>query len=109
MVEFDSEMTENDQMWKPDRRETYKDVEQRVSAFSAWIVSRKEDNMVVLSHGVWIEVCLEICCPGTLGGRRVYNCDAYACEIVSRDGQFVRMDNVKQIFGQYRRETATKF
>ena len=101
-VTFDPEMQELDILWKPDERETVWNVEQRIAEFFSWIIQREEENIVVVSHGVWIEVCLKTLCPNILQvGRRVYNCDAYSGQIVSRDGKFLRLDHVQQISGPY--------
>jgi broad specificity phosphatase PhoE len=100
MVSFDPEMTAKDEQWKPDERETLSDVEKRVHAVLSWLVQQGQDNIVVVSHGVWIEVCLQLIYPAALtGGRRVYNCDGFACQVVSCNGRFVRFESVTQIVG----------
>jgi len=98
-VQFDAEMTELDELWRPDRRETWDDIRARVRKFLDVLSVRPEGNVVVVSHGVWIECCLHVGCPGFLaGGRRVYNCDAYACRVVSRSGKFLRLEDVRQVY-----------
>lgn len=92
-------MPDSDEWWKPDKRENWADINARVHKFLQWLVRRQEDNIVVVSHGVWIESCLQLGCPGVLEGRRVYNGDAFACDTVSRDGSFVRFQHVRQIYG----------
>jgi len=97
-------LAERDELWKSDRRESWGDVRDRVRTFlSSILCKRTEDNIVVVSHGVWIECCLEIGSPGILSAdsKRVYNCDAFACKVVSDDysGEFVRFDDVQQIYG----------
>ena len=102
-------MTEHDDAWKSDRRETWDDIGLRVHRFLEWLVvqpqpqhlARAADNVVVVSHGVWIETLLRNHAPDLLGrDRRVYNTDAFACECVSANGVFVRIQNVRQICGQ---------
>jgi hypothetical protein len=77
---------------------------------------------VVVSHGVWLETLLRLYAPeywnasnvlaATNGyPKRVYNTDAYQCEVVSRvnsssrndgaGGTFVRIQNVRQICEQH--------
>jgi broad specificity phosphatase PhoE len=92
-------MTEQDELWKSDKRERWQDLSDRVLAFLNKLVRRTEENIVVVSHGVWIECCLRIGCPEALGHRRVFNCDTYACEAVSRRGEFLRFQRVRQIYG----------
>lgn len=102
MIDFDPTMTDEDQAWQPDHRETMTDIERRVDESLAWLVQRTESNIVVVSHGVWIECCLQRYCRRILeGGRRVYNCDAFSCEAVSENGRLVRLDHAKQIHGHH--------
>jgi hypothetical protein len=63
------------------------------------LVQRPETNIVVVSHGVWIEVCLNMLCPGALehGRRRVYNCDMFSGECVSANGQFLGLEKFELI------------
>jgi broad specificity phosphatase PhoE len=99
MVHFDPDMTERDERWKPDKRETWDDVGRRIDHFLAWLVRRSEENVVVVSHGVWIEYLFRLKDPQVLqnGERRVCNLDAFACQCISRDGRFVRLQNGGQI------------
>jgi broad specificity phosphatase PhoE len=98
MVEFQPEMTENDEKWSASERESWGDIRGRVSIFLSRLVQRGEENIVVVSHGVWIETCLRTHRPDALGMRRVHNCDAFACQCISsNDGKFVRLQNVQLI------------
>lgn len=90
-------MSETDHYWSPTQRESWQDVGARIQAFLAWLCQRPETNIVVVSHGVWIETCLGIYCPGALGDRRVYNCDAYATTLLSQNGKVLRLTNVELI------------
>ena len=105
-------MTEQDEIWKPTSRESWQDLEGRIDAFFAWIVTLPEENIVVVSHGVWIEACFRRYQPSVLGSRRVYNLDAFGMECVSTTDtqqqaptaiihpsnyRFVRIQNVCQV------------
>jgi broad specificity phosphatase PhoE len=98
-IHFDRRMTEEDEQWKPDRRETWDDILRRIDRFLDWLVLRREDNVVVVSHGVWIEHLFRTKYPELLenGRRRVHNLDAFACECVSLDGKFQRLEHGIQI------------
>jgi broad specificity phosphatase PhoE len=91
-------MTETDDAWKSDWRETWDDVRRRVDRFLSWLVQQHQNNVVVVTHGVWIEALLRTYAPHVLGKeRRVYNTDAYACQCVSSNGTFSRIQQVRQI------------
>ena len=96
---FDPNMTEADTAWRPDARESIQDVQQRIAAFWEFLVQRPEDNIVVVSHGVWIEACIHRYCPEALdhGRQRVYNCDMFAIECNSKDGRFVGVSNARKL------------
>jgi broad specificity phosphatase PhoE len=98
-VHFDRRMTEEDEQWKADQRETWDDILRRIDHFLDWLVLRREENVVVVSHGVWIEHLFRTKCPELLhnGQRRVHNLDAFACECVSLDGKFQRLEHGIQI------------
>lgn len=97
-VHFDPAMTDKDEKWSDSSRETLDDVIGRVSEFFQWVVQRRETNIFVVSHGVWIECCFKAYFPLMMeGGRRVYNCDLFVSEIVSKDGKFVRMQNLGKL------------
>jgi broad specificity phosphatase PhoE len=92
-------MTEHDDAWSPDHRETIRDIKSRISIFLETLARREESNIVVVSHGVWIECCFLMCCPEALdhGEKRVHNCNVFVGECISRDGKFLRLQNVNQI------------
>jgi broad specificity phosphatase PhoE len=98
-LEMDPSMMETDEAWKIDARENMSQLGQRVLMFLQLLVQRTEDNIVVVSHGVFIEACLQQHAPQALdyGKQRVYNCDMFAMDCVSRDGKFVRIDNTHKI------------
>mmetsp|Transcript_25441 Transcript_25441/g.48206 ORF Transcript_25441/g.48206 Transcript_25441/m.48206 type:complete len:255 (+) Transcript_25441:113-877(+) len=98
-VQFDNSMPEEDVYWSPTQRETYDNVRDRVQAFLQWLRTRPERNICVVSHGVWIETCLQAfgSPPGALGNRRVYNCDAYAVKLVSNEGRVLSLADVTLI------------
>ena len=100
MVQFETEMAENDELWKPTYRETYTEIERRIEMFLTGLVRRPEENIVVVSHGVWIETLFRMYKPEVLdhGRKRVYNCEAYAVQCISGNGRFLRIqENVQQI------------
>lgn len=88
-LQFDSSVTEFDDSWKPDVRESISNVMNRIERFFQWLSHRSEKVVAIVSHGVWIECCLYKYYPSALdGGRRVYNCDVCECDFVTevRDG-----------------------
>lgn len=99
-------MTEEDHAWKPDWRERWVDIEIRVERFLSWLVARRESRIAVVTHGVWIETLFRKYLPIILGEggneRRVHNCDVFVCEVVSRNGAFVRIGPTQQIAGRRR-------
>jgi broad specificity phosphatase PhoE len=97
MVAFDDSMTEDDELWKPDQRETLEGVHERIHEFMEWLVQQPQSHVVVVTHGVFMECCLEYLCQGCLEGKRVYNCDAYASECQSSHGTFVSLHSVRHI------------
>ena len=92
-------MTEFDDAWREDTRETVSGLRLRISHFLRLLVSRSETNVVVVTHGVWLEECFRLYCPQVLenGRRRVFNCDMFAVDCVSKDREFIRFDNPHQI------------
>lgn len=100
-MQFDDGMTEEDELWKPDQREHWSDVQQRVRDFLTWLAQRPENNVVVVTHGVWMECCLEYGCSGSLGGKRVHNCDAFASLSLSKDGVFHCLEDVRQVYSPH--------
>jgi Histidine phosphatase superfamily (branch 1) len=103
MVHFDSSMTETDEVWRPTTREGWDELECRIDAVLQWIVARPEENIMVVSHGVWIEAFLRRHQPSFLGDRRVYNLDAFGMQCVSQKRStstrrgFLRVQNVTKI------------
>jgi Histidine phosphatase superfamily (branch 1) len=105
-------MSEDDTAWQADRRESWHNVAQRVALFLDWLVRQPQTTIAVVSHGIWMETLLRLHAPqammipcattgqGPPTTKRVYNTDAYHCEIVSRGGTFVRMQGVRQICEQ---------
>lgn len=108
LLDFDDDMPNEDVLWQPHQRETWQQVDQRVQSFLQWIVTRTEDSLLVVSHGVWMECCLRQYLLEKQ--QRVFNCDAFSCQIVStrvaERELFVRLQNVQQIYGYRRRSHA---
>jgi hypothetical protein len=104
-------MTEEDEAWKPDQRETLNDLSQRIDNFLVWLAwnqlhciitksstnidknnehdisvhqdQLQEQHLLVVTHGVWMECLFRKFCPQILeGGRRVHNCDLYKADLV---------------------------
>lgn len=102
-VQFD--MTETDERWKKDRRETARDIVFRVQDFvERWIPELTEKTIFVVTHGVWLEYCFRTYASSMmeLANKRIFNCEVYATEIVSSIDHsgccnFVRMQNIRQI------------
>ena len=92
-------MVENDDDWSPVHRETVEHLENRVKAFMQFLTQRSESMIAVVSHGVWIEICLRLFCPEALdhGRKRVHNCNIFVADCVSVSGIFLRLQNVHQI------------
>ncbi|GKZ00890.1 hypothetical protein MPSEU_001040700 [Mayamaea pseudoterrestris] len=105
---FDPAMAEDDTLWSVNSRETQHDVQDRVQYFLNWLVQRPESTIVVVTHGVWMEVCLK----GFLQNR-VYNCHAYTSQVISKNScetgtrmtdessshqVFLRLQNVRRIY-----------
>jgi Histidine phosphatase superfamily (branch 1) len=106
-------MSEDDTAWQADSRESWHNVAQRVTQFLDWLVRQPQTTIAVVSHGIWMETLLRLHAPQAMmmpsntsgigpppAAKRVYNTDAYHCEIVSRGGTFVRMQGVRQICEQ---------
>ena len=94
-------MTEDDLAWSPVRRETVKEIQERIAHFMEILSHFKQTNIVVVSHGVWIESCIKMYCPQALkvngDVQRVQNCNVFFGECISRDGKFLRLQNVRRI------------
>ena len=82
--------TEEDEWWKPDRRETWQNLQQRVDRFLHWASWNQlvgstphGSNLLVVSHGVWIECFLSRYYSKLFEeGKRVYNCDTFCSALV---------------------------
>ena len=99
-IHMDPNMTESDTAWRPDKRESMTELQHRIAAFWEFLVKRPEENIVVVTHGVWMEACMHQYCPAALdhGQRRVYNCDMFAMDCQSTlDGKFLGLTNARQI------------
>eukprot|EP00578_Thalassiosira_sp_NH16_P011570 CAMPEP_0181121154 /NCGR_PEP_ID=MMETSP1071-20121207/24576_1 /TAXON_ID=35127 /ORGANISM="Thalassiosira sp., Strain NH16" /LENGTH=356 /DNA_ID=CAMNT_0023205933 /DNA_START=34 /DNA_END=1104 /DNA_ORIENTATION=- len=72
-------LAEDDVDWRPDSRETRRDVSRRIRNFFVWLMRQPHESVAVVTHGVWMECALLEYCPEALeyGRRRVYNCDVY--------------------------------
>lgn len=90
-------MTEDDDAWSPVRRETVKEIQERIAYFMEILPQFQETNLVVVSHGVWIESCIKMYSPQALGDQRVQNCNVFVGECISQDGKFLRLQNVRRI------------
>jgi broad specificity phosphatase PhoE len=107
-------MSETDEAWSVDYRETLQDIDRRIERFLNWLVSlpqmdhhdhheqEQQSFVVVVSHGVWME-CLLRKFDALANGQRVYNTDAYALRLHScvddSNGQLVvvRASHIEQI------------
>jgi broad specificity phosphatase PhoE len=89
-VHFD--MTEEDECWKPNRRESLHDIEERIDYFLFWLSKNHKQcigypegsspKLLIVSHGVWMECLFRKYFPSVLeGGKRVYNCDIYKADV----------------------------
>ena len=98
MLQMDPAMKEFDDAWQQERRETLSELGLRISQFLELLVGRSESNIVVVTHGVWLEECFRLYCPYVLnnGRRRVFNCDIFAFDCVSQNEKFVRLENAYQ-------------
>jgi len=96
---MDPAMQEFDVAWKKESRETIDQLRVRIALFLEFLVSRLETNVVVVTHGVWLEECFRVYCPNVLdhGRRRVYNCDMFAFDCVSQNRKFKRLQNPHKI------------
>jgi len=90
---------QEDDDWQPDTREHFRDVMERVNQFlNSQLTKRPENNIVVITHGVWMEICFQVHFPSVLAnGVRVRNCDLFAADCISVDGNFQSLENVRRI------------
>jgi broad specificity phosphatase PhoE len=98
-LKFDSQMTEADELWHPRQRETMHHMANRITTFMNTLVQQSASNIVVVSHGVWIETLFAMLAPEVLdhGKKRVHNCDMFEAKVVSVNGQFSRLQNARKI------------
>eukprot|EP00980_Cylindrotheca_fusiformis_P009748 scaffold2149_cov187-Cylindrotheca_fusiformis.AAC.26 len=96
-IQFEDSMTETDLAWSPNSRENFTQVHQRIAIFLESLPRRPESNIVVFTHGVWIEACLNAYSPETLdnGKRRVYNCDIFVGDCLSEDCVFKGLQHMQ--------------
>jgi broad specificity phosphatase PhoE len=99
VLQMDPAMKEFDEAWQKETRETLSELGLRISLFLEFLVGRSETNVVVVTHGVWLEECFRLHCPKVLdnGKRRVYNCDMFVFDCVSQNRKFLRLENPHQI------------
>jgi broad specificity phosphatase PhoE len=75
--------TEEDELWREDKRESLSELNRRISKFWQWLGTRPEKNIAIVTHGVWIEECLRRNVPKVLrGGVRVQPADVFTCKVV---------------------------
>ena len=88
---FHPSITEDDTDWRSDRREGIDDVARRVTSFLHWLVLQPHENVLIVTHGVWMEVCFRLLCPAAIdnGRKRVYNCDVYTGILERSEGKVV--------------------
>ena len=98
-LKFDPQMTNHDELWHPQQRETISHMAHRIRTFLDMISQQPASNIVVVSHGVWIETCLALMAPEVLdhGQKRVYNCDMFHAKCVSMNGRFSRLQDARKI------------
>lgn len=94
---FSSHMSEQDKAWKADQRETIPDIQKRIKKFLEALSTNAETNIVVVSHGVWMEACFHQYCPEIMAKQRVHNCNVFAAELVSINQVFQRLQNVRRV------------
>jgi broad specificity phosphatase PhoE len=55
VLQMDPAMKEFDEAWQKETRETLSELGLRISLFLEFLVGRSETNVVVVTHGVWLE------------------------------------------------------
>lgn len=89
-VHFD--ITEEDECWRSNHRETLYDLDERIDYFLFWLSKNQKQylgcpegspsHLLIVSHGVWMECLFRKYFPSVLeGGTRVYNCDIYKVDV----------------------------
>lgn len=95
-LEFDRGMTETDEAWSPTSRESITQLESRISLFLDYVVKLPETNVVVVTHGVFIEALMYAHCPEALpNARRVYNCDTIIGDCLSENGVYKGLQGMR--------------
>lgn len=107
VIEFDTtnNTTNEDVYWRPDKRETFEDVINRIISFFRWLSKTKSNykKIVIVTHGVWMETAFNYYYPNALRNvngdiRRVYNCDVYSSILHSFSGnESCYLDNVQLV------------
>ena len=101
MVQFEDRMSECDNLWSEHNREDFRSLQSRITEFVKDLSRMKEENIVVVTHGVWIETLIRMYCPQVLsGGRRVYNLNAFAFRLfpmTDSNHPHVRLEFIQQI------------
>lgn len=99
-------LTEADDDWRSDARESRDDVTRRIHDFFIWLLRQPHDNVAVVTHGVWMECAILAYCPEALefGRKRVYNCEVYHGRLAGgggEDGVGVALRDVEQLAMYY--------
>ena len=98
-VTFHPSIAEDDTDWRPDKREDVDDVARRVNSFLRWLVKQPHENVLIVTHGVWMEVCFRMHCPEAIdfGRKRVYNCDVYTGILTENSDGKVELHGMEQL------------
>lgn len=98
-VRYHPLLTENDEDWRHDYRETRGDVSRRIHNFFLWLTRQPHGNVAIVTHGVWMECALMNYCPEALdfGKKRVYNCDVYSGNLISSPEHGVVLRNMEKL------------
>ncbi|MFS7949259.1 putative histidine phosphatase superfamily, clade-1 [Helianthus anomalus] len=89
-IDFSLVETDDDVWWSPDTKETFEDVAARGVKFMKWLLSRKEKEIVVVSHAVFLHRTLDAygddCHPTLKKEMSIYfkNCELRSMVIVDR-------------------------
>ena len=103
-------MTEDDEAWNPNERESFKDLNKRIDNFLLWVswnqllhdtnkstLSEKSDgkhHLLVVSHSLWIECMLGRYKPEVLNdGKRIHNCDLYSADLICSWKRDIKSDH----------------
>jgi broad specificity phosphatase PhoE len=88
-------MKESDEALSPKSRETMQQLRDRIKSFLEALVQRPKTNIVVVSHGVFMETLFHVFCPEALdhGRRRSYNCNVFVLFVVRNASVVVKIGN----------------